>query len=280
MSKFNFSTNENFYHLALILSKKLSCGTISGNEKLKDLLIKYNSFENIFKNEFETLLGLDSKIESELEKKLNEFEKKKIDFNLITINDKEYPEYLKSIKGISPIFYYQGNINLLNDEKRIAVVGSRELGSNNINEENKLLERLAKKDYTIVSGLALGADTIAHEKAIEYNLNTIAILGMPLNKPLKDNSKLQEKIAKEHLLISQYPIGIRTFKSHFAHRNMTTVGIANEGTVIVKANNKSGTMHAIKETIKQEKPLYVLESNINKNLNWVDKYKENIMVVR
>ena len=172
------------------------------------------------------------------------------------------------------MLYCSGNIELVN-AKTIAVVGTRQLEDDiDIVEGKKVLQRLLDKGYVIVSGLAKGCDTLAHSYVIEHGGKTIAVLGTPLNKYYpKENKHLQEIIASQHLVVTQYPIGIKTFPSHFAHRNKTTVGLSTEGVVVIRAGDKSGTQHAIKECIYTKKPLYVLMNNLNKGYGWVKNYK-------
>jgi DNA processing protein len=123
---------------------------------------------------------------------------------------------------------------------------------------------------------------LGHTSAIELNEKTIAVLGTPLTSSYpKENKELQEEIAKNHLLVSEYPIGIRSFGSYFASRNRTTVGLSTDGVVVARAGDKSGTQYAIRFSIDQGKPVYVLENNIHeKNYEWVSKYKKHIKVIR
>src|SRR5690606_30838806 len=99
----------------------------------------------------------------------------------------------------------------------------------------------------IVSGLAKGSDTLGHEAAIRFGGRTIAVLGTALNAFYPaENRKLQEEIATKHLLVSEYPIGLRSFGSFFANRNRTTVGLSSHGIVVARAGDRSGTQHAVK----------------------------------
>ncbi|WP_249114146.1 DNA-processing protein DprA, partial [Vibrio parahaemolyticus] len=115
----------------------------------------------------------------------------------------------------------------------------------------------------IVSGLAAGSDTLGHQAALKYSGRTIAVIGTPLDQYFpKENRELQDEIAKNHLLVSEYPIGIRSFGSFFANRNRTTVGLSSEGVVVARAGDRSGTQYAIRHCVEQGKQLYALENNI------------------
>ncbi len=284
MNNQNQSLNENIYHLALILSKKISTGTNSGNDKLKSQLEEFGSFEEICRNQWGDLFGFEKNMFSEiptLESKINILKKINFQIQTTTINDKQYPEYLKNIKGITPVLYSRGNLELLNQENSIGIVGSREPSQIALEEVTQVTKRLADKNYLIVSGLAQGIDTKAHRQALNQNLQTIAVLGTPLDKySVKENKTLQDEIANNHLLISQYPIGTTTFPSHFAHRNSTTVALSNKGIIVGHAMDKSGTLNAIKSCVKNQKQLYILKNNLQNNCEWIEKYKEQIKLIK
>ncbi|MFC1685542.1 DNA-processing protein DprA [Nanoarchaeota archaeon] len=259
----------------------MNIGTKSSNDSVREKLLEYGSFENIYKSLNPDVLSVGDSIRSikGIEKVISTLDKVDFDFDVLTVNDSNFPESMKK-EGNSPVIYTRGDKSLLNREN-IAVVGTRHIYPNKdraaYGEAFNVLKRLLEKDYVIVSGLAKGCDTLAHTKAVEAGKSTIAVLGTPLNQYYpSSNKKLQEIIAKEHLLVSQYPIGIRTFSSYFAHRNLTTVSLSTEGIVVIKASDKSGTQHAIKSCAEQDKPIYVLANNFLKNHNWLENYKENI----
>lgn len=276
--------SESLYHAALIYSKKIGIGNNSANEKLRDWLKDYGTFEKIYSNLYEgndvkgslmKINGLENVI-----KKLNGID---FDFKVLTINDIDFPEHLKKVEEATPVIYTRGDLNLFN-RKSMGVVGTRFIFPNKdrqaYDEANNVMKRLMVADFVIVSGLAEGCDTIAHIHAIEHGGSTIAVLGTPLDKYYPASNKdMQEKIAKEHLLISQYPIGIKSFEHFFANRNLTTVSLSTDGIVVIKASDNSGTMHAVRHCIEQNKPLYVLENNFSKPHRWLEEYKDKIKKV-
>jgi len=269
--------NESLFHAALIYSNRFRADKEASNELLKEKLKEYGSFESIFKSLFniqeQDILKRIPSLENVVEK-LNAVE---FDFKLLTVKDIDFPNQLSSNPGAPPAIYVRGDISLFNN-KNIAVVGTRHIYPNKdfqaYKEADNTIRRLVKNGYTLVSGLAEGCDTIAHEKAIELGGKTIAVLGTPLNQSYPaQNKELQEKIAKKHLLVSQYPIGIKTFGSYFAHRNLTTVSLAKEGIVVIKASDNSGTVYSIEYCARQRKPIYVLNNNFNEKNKWLEAYK-------
>lgn len=268
---------ENLYHVALIYSKEIKIGTKSGNKELKHLLLEYGNFENICRSLWGSLFtSIEDKLRQipNLESAIKTISKINFNYDVLTINDERFPVHLKNIENSTPILYTRGNLDLFNAEKSIAIVGTRRPELIDVEEGGKITQRTVNKGFVVISGLAQGCDTIAHENAIKYGGNTIAVLGTPLNSSYpKENKLLQEDIAINHLLVSQYPIGIRSFPQYFANRNLTTVGLAKNGVIVIRAGDKSGTQHAIRHCVEQDKPLYVLDNNLGKGYDWVNKSK-------
>ncbi|MBI2151245.1 heme-binding protein, partial [Candidatus Woesearchaeota archaeon] len=212
------------------------------------------------------------------QKLIRTYERLEIDIGLLSITSDNYPAGFKNVDIAAPLLYYRVNQELLNN-KVMAVIGTRRLeDSQDITDGKKIVERLVNANYTILSGLALGCDTLAHQTAVEFSGKTIAVLGTPLDKyyPL-ENKDYQDFMAREHLLISQYPIGITTYPSHFAHRDKTQVHLS-EGVVVIRADDKSGAQHAIKEAAKRNKQIYALKNNYGKRYSWLHTYQDNIKV--
>ncbi|EIE1198455.1 MULTISPECIES: DNA-processing protein DprA [Vibrio] len=269
-----------WYHAALILTKKVPVGSVTANNKLRDMLLNIGSFEDIYNQHF-GMFPIEEKVENQLN---SAYSKIDFDFKVITINDPEYPEKLRSVEGATPVLYCRGDLSLLNADKTISFVGTRELHNpEHVRHGEAVIGRLLDAGYqAIVSGLAAGSDTLGHQAALKYSGRTIAVLGTPLDQYFpKENRELQDEIAKNHLLISEYPIGIRSFGSFFANRNRTTVGLSSEGVVVARAGDRSGTQYAIRHCVEQGKQLYALENNIfEPEYQWVKKYKDSMKVIR
>ena len=267
-------------HAALVLSKKLMIGSAKANEELRHWLDRFGNIDAIYEHHF-GLVPVDTEVTKLLDK---EFSKVQFEFKSLTYNDELYPEKLRGVAGAPPIIYCRGDLSLLDLKKTISFVGTRELDNpRHIAHGKRVIERLFEAGYeAIVSGLALGSDTLGHSTAIELNKKTIAVLGTPLTLSYpKENRELQEKIAQNHLIVTEYPVGLRSFGSYFANRNRTTVGLSTGGVVVARAGDKSGTQYAIRYSIDQGKPVYVLENNIHeKDYSWVLKYKDHIKIVR
>lgn len=269
--KDNPSKRASLLHAATLVKNGWNQATVRGNNNLRDLIESQGGLvDDLFTQgqDFSELKGMIGVLRS-----LN---RANFDFDVITIADDNYPNRLKDIPGAPPVLYVMGSQELLEAEKGMAVVGTRELYDPIVIQDGKeIVSRLVQSDYVIVSGLAEGCDTLAHQTAIEKEGKTIAVLGTPLDifYPV-ENRDLQTRIAQDHLLVSIYPIGLRTFPNYFAFRNRVTVGLANDGVTVIQAGEKSGTQHAMNDCDTQGKTLYVL--NHNSDEKWFGKRKEKM----
>ncbi|WP_245597859.1 DNA-processing protein DprA [Ottowia thiooxydans] len=193
----------------------------------------------------------------------------------------EYPESLRDAVEPVEMLYYQGDWDLVESPKRVAVVGTRKVSPEGAARTRKLVRALVQHDYTIVSGLAKGVDTVAHTTAIASGGRTIAVIGTPLSEFYpRENEELQRKIATEHLLISQVPVLKYMQQDHrmnrffFPERNKTMSALTN-ATIIVEASETSGTLIQAQAAIKQKRRLFILESNFhNPDITWPAKFEK------
>jgi len=190
------------------------------------------------------------------------------------MSDFSYSDYLSKLnelekKNAPKELFFEGDISLLTKGTRVSVVGSRKVSDLGIRRTRILTESLIKKGIIVVSGLALGVDTVAHETAIHLNGQTISVLGTPLDKtyPAK-NKELLKQIKTNHLAISQFPVGYPSGKQNFPRRNKT-MALISDATVIVEASENSGTRHQGWEALRLGRLLFLLESVVtNPSLTW------------
>ena len=126
----------------------------------------------------------------------------------------------------------------------------------------------------IVSGLAKGVDTEALTAAIDAGGHVIAVIGTPIDKAYPaENKRLQERIYRDHLLISQFAPGMQTFQSHFPERNKLMAAIT-DASVIIEAGETSGTLHQAAECVRLRRWLFVARSVMeNPALNWPNRFR-------
>jgi DNA processing protein len=192
----------------------------------------------------------------------------------------EYPEKLRDAQHPVELLYFQGWWNLV-ESPSVAVVGTRKPTALGIARAKRLVKALVKDGFTIVSGLAAGIDTVAHQTAIDERGRTIAVLGTPLSRVYpRSNVALQRLIANEFLVISQVPVKryVRQLYTQnrwfFPERNITMSALT-EGTIIVEAGETSGTLIQARAALDQGRKLFILESAFqNERLTWPREFEE------
>lgn len=165
--------------------------------------------------------------------------------------------------------YVAGDASLLSRGPRVSIVGSRKASAEGLARARALARALVARDMIVVSGLAAGIDTAAHTAAIEAGGRTIAVLGTPLDQAYpKENAELQARIAREHLVVSQFASGAAVTPKNFPIRNRT-MALLTDATVIVEAGEKSGTLHQGWEALRLGRKLFLMESVANdQSLSW------------
>ena len=174
---------------------------------------------------------------------------KRMKSNYITILSKDYPEYLKHCFKPPFVLFYYGDISLMkNIGKNVAVVGSRECSDYAIEATRDIVSVVAK-DYNIVSGLAMGIDSVAHESAIEAGGKTIAVLGSGIDYVFPpSNLDLYKRIKENHLVVSEYPGNTPPRTDTFPMRNRIIAMLACS-TIVTEAYEHSGTLTTVMFTL-------------------------------
>lgn len=192
----------------------------------------------------------------------------------------EYPEKLRDAKDPVELLYFQGWWNLV-EAPSVAVVGTRKPSDAGIARARKIVRSLVEDGKVVVSGLAAGIDSIAHQTALELNGRTIAVIGTPLSQAYPAaNRDLQRRIATEHLLISQVPVYRYSQQSphfnrlFFPERNITMSALT-AATVIVEAGDTSGTLIQARAALHQRRKLFILDSCFqNSAITWPARFLE------
>ncbi|UQS86575.1 DNA-processing protein DprA [Nicoliella spurrieriana] len=161
--------------------------------------------------------------------------------NYTTIFDEDYPPNLLEA-GLPPmVLFYQGNIRLAH-QKLLGMVGSRKNSGYAIQTMRALVPELVKNQIVTVSGLATGVDGLCHRLTIQNGGSTIAVIGTGLDYCYpRNNVRLQSLIAHDHLLLTEYPLGVSVRKHHFLERNRVIAGLI-KNIIIIEAAQKSGSL--------------------------------------
>jgi DNA processing protein len=190
-------------------------------------------------------------------KELNNIESK-IKCNYITIVDSNYPNFLKNIGSPPFVLFYYGDISLINNPNKVAVIGNRVYSLYGKEMTQKIVKELKEYNATIVSGLALGIDGIAHKEALDNNMKTIAILGGGIDYcyPVS-NRILYENIKENGLVLSEYPNNISPEPQNFLIRNRLIASLS-DYILVTEAKYKSGTMNTVAYGLEFGKDIFAV----------------------
>ncbi len=165
--------------------------------------------------------------------------------------DAEYPDWLRQIYEPPPLLWAQGRLCAEEGALSVAIVGARGTTPAGLGFTRTLAADLAAAGLTIVSGLARGIDTAAHQGALEAGGRTVAVLGCGLDQVYpRENTELARTIARQGAVVSEFPPGTGPWKQNFPRRNRTIAGWARV-TVVVEAGAKSGALHTARAALEE-----------------------------
>ncbi|MEW5986499.1 MAG: DNA-processing protein DprA [Chloroflexota bacterium] len=177
--------------------------------------------------------------------------------HVLTWDDTEYPANLRPLRDAPPILYAQGTL-LPQDEKAVAIIGSRQPSPPAVEWAATLGRELAARGLTIVSGLAVGIDTAAHQGALQAEGGrTLAVLGSGLNRiHPRQNTELAQAISERGALLSEQPPDEPVRKQSMMIRNRLISGLS-RAVIVVEAQStlNSGSLDTAKRAINQGRPL-------------------------
>jgi DNA processing protein len=160
-----------------------------------------------------------------------------------------------------------GEVSLLG-EPCVAIVGSRKASRGSLDVAAELATALVAKGVVVVSGLAAGIDSVSQNAAIRAGGRTVGVIGTPLDRAYPSSSAtLQERVHREHLLVSPFAEGVTTAPWHFPVRDRVIARLA-LATVLVEADEKSGTRYVVEECIRQGKVVFA-RSGLLERLTWL-----------
>lgn len=180
---------------------------------------------------------------------------------LLTWMDENYPRRLKEISQPPPVLYVRGEV-IPKDEWAVAVVGTRKLTSYGRQVAEEVAGFLARNGVTVVSGLARGIDSVAHQAALNAGGRTIAVLGNGVDHIYpEENRNLADKMIKNGAIISDYGLGTPPDAAHFPKRNRIISGLS-IATVIIEAGHKSGALITAEFAVNQGREVFAVPGKI------------------
>ena len=186
--------------------------------------------------------------------------------NFWTPTDTHYPRLLLEIPDPPPVLYYRGQV--IPEENQgtrptIAIVGTRSPSDYGRRWTRRIARALAQAGFSVVSGLAMGVDAIAHHSCLDVNGRTVAVVGTGVNIAYPwSNRKLAATIAERGLIVSEYPIGTKPAAPHFPQRNRIIAGLS-RATLVLEAPIKSGALITARIANEYCRDVYALPGSLD-----------------
>ena len=191
-----------------------------------------------------------------------------------TLEDDDYPALLKNIYDPPPVLYTKGQ-KIDAKDKIIAIVGTRKASHYGKETARKLAYELASLGFTIVSGMAMGIDTVAHQGALDAKGKTLAVFGCGVDVIYPSSNKsLAKEIEASGALVSEFPLRTGIEKGHFPRRNRIISGLS-LGVIVVEGHYDSGAMITAKQALDQGREVFAVPGNVeldqSKGPHWLIK---------
>lgn len=192
----------------------------------------------------------------------------------ITVLDPDYPTNLRDVYNRPPMLFIRGEL-LAQDERAVAVVGTRKPSEAGLDQARRLASELARRGVTVLSGLARGIDSAAHQAALEAGGRTIAVMGAGIAHRIypPENEGLAARIQEHGALVSQFWPDAPPIHYHFPMRNAVMSGMAT-GTVVIEAGPTSGAKLQARLALEHGKRLFLVDSLVMAQ-PWARRYAEH-----
>lgn len=180
--------------------------------------------------------------------------------SIVSFWEERYPELLKSIYDPPPFLFASGEY-AATDRYAVAIVGTRMPSAYGISVAEDFSSGLARRGITVVSGLARGIDTIAHETALNSGGRTVAVIGSGLDVVYPpENRNLYRRIAGRGLVLSEYGMGSKPDAMNFPRRNRIISGLA-LGTLVIETDLNGGAMITANQALDQNREVFAVPGN-------------------
>lgn len=230
---------------------------IKGRELLICLAIKY---DGDWEKMYEAIKNKERLDEDEVSKSLE-----KVNSDVVTILDDNYPKAFKALYKPPFTIFYHGDLELIenNNLLTLGMIGSRQYSEYGKNMVYSLIKDL-KKDYIIISGLARGIDGFSHQASIDNNLKTVAVLGSGINYiyPSENKRVYEDILSNNGLVISEYPNKVQPKKDNFVFRNRLIAGLS-KAIVVIEAGFKSGSLTTVRAALQLGKDILCVPALAN-----------------
>ena len=182
-------------------------------------------------------------------------------WQLLALDQDEYPALLKEIPFAPPILYVKGHIKALHS-MQLAIVGARKASQMALTLTRDWSQAIARQSVSITSGLALGIDAAAHRGALDVSGITLAVLAHGLDQVYpRSHQKLADEIVEQGALITEFPRGTAVKRDHFPRRNRIVSGLS-QGVLVVEAAVKSGSLITAQYAVEQNRDVFAVPGSI------------------
>ena len=181
---------------------------------------------------------------------------------LLTLADADYPPALRWIADPPVVLYVRG---CLAPERQlaVAVIGSRKPSAYGKMAAQRFSQALAERGYTVVSGMARGIDSLAHQGALQAGGQTIAVLGSGINTIYPpENRRLYEQISAQGAVLSEFPLHTKPDRWNFPRRNRIISGLS-LGVLVIEATANSGSLHTARHALDQGREVFAVPGRIH-----------------
>ena len=182
--------------------------------------------------------------------------------SILTMADTAFPSSLRTFEVAPVVLYIKGKVECL-DQRSVAIVGSRSASFYGCKSAKAFAKSFARAGMLVVSGLARGIDTAAHQGCLEADGGTIAVIGCGFNFMYpKENILLMERISRQGAVVSEFPFAMPPLKHHFPWRNRI-ISALSLATVVIEARSQSGALITADYALAKNKDVFVVPSNID-----------------
>jgi DNA processing protein len=243
--------------LGCISFKKLASHFADPTESLSATAAELSEIEGLDRNVIEGLLAFTQW--DEVEREVRRADQAGV--KIIPFSSTSYPTRLRTIADPPPYLYVKGEIRA-EDDKAVAVIGTRSASHYGRRVAGDLCRGLASLGFTVISGMARGIDGVAHDSALNAGGRTIAVLGSGVDRAYPpEHQNLYHRISQNGAVISELPIGARPLAFNFPARNRLISGLA-IGVVVVEATEKSGSLITAALAVEQGREVFAVPGEV------------------
>lgn len=186
-----------------------------------------------------------------------------LSYKVYDISMEEYPSRLRETADAPAVIYVSGELPDFDNFNTVSIVGTRRATVYGIRTSLSLGANLAKQDFVVVSGGALGIDCAAHRGVLQEKGKAVCVLGCGIDYDyLLENKELRNMIAKTGALVSEYPPGTSAISHNFPQRNRI-ISALSDGVIVVEAPKKSGSMITVDFALKQGRDVFAVMGNVD-----------------